>query len=94
MPCLGECSVRALVVGSRSLRWSCTADVYASPVIAGKLVYVADRDSGDLVVLSLATGEELDRIHAGELTHFPSQVVDGGMVFVPTLTGVTAFTGS
>jgi outer membrane protein assembly factor BamB len=94
MPCLGEGSVRALVVGSRSLRWSWTADVYASPVIAGKLAYVADRDSGDLVVLSLATGEELDRIHAGELTHFPSQVVDGGMVFVPTLTGVTAFTGS
>jgi hypothetical protein len=36
----------------------------------------------------------LQRLHAGELTHFPSEVVDGGRVFVPTLSGITAFRGS
>ena len=62
--------------------------------MAGSRVYVADRGSGDLVVLSLATGTVLDRRHAGPLTHFPSQVVSGDWVFVPTTDGVTAFLGS
>jgi hypothetical protein len=56
-------------------------------------VYVADRGSGDLVVLRVDTGRTLQRIHAGDLTHFPSVTVDGGFVFVPTLSGVTAFHG-
>ena len=62
-------------------------------MIAGSRVYVADRDSGDLVVLRLDDGTVVQRIHAGSLTHFPSQVVDGGFVFVPTLGGITAFHG-
>jgi len=44
-------------------------------------------------VLRLDNGHRVQRIHAGNLTHFPSQVVDGGFVFVPTLSGVTAFHG-
>ena len=62
-------------------------------MIAGNKVYVADRDSGDLNVLRLSNGSVVQKIHAGDLTHFPSEVVDGGYVFVPTLTGVTAFRG-
>jgi len=94
MPCLFEHQVRALRVGSRSLRWAWTASgLYGSPVIAGNRVYVADRDSGDLFVLRLDNGHQVQRIHAGNLTHFPSEVVDGGFVFVPTLGGVTAFHG-
>ena len=61
--------------------------------MAGDRVYVADRDSGDLVVLSLKTGKQLWRGAAGPLPHFPSQVVSGDWVFVPTLDGVTAFRG-
>jgi outer membrane protein assembly factor BamB len=95
MPCKGERTIRALTVGASSLTWSWTAsDLYSSPVIAGNLVYVADQETGDLVVLSLATGAVHQRIHAGSLTHFPSEVVSGDWVFIPTLTGVTAFTGS
>ncbi len=56
-------------------------------------MYVADRDSGDLLVLRLSDGSLVQRLHAGSLTHFPSEVVDGGFVFVPTLDGVTAFRG-
>jgi outer membrane protein assembly factor BamB len=94
MPCLFSHQIRALEVGSSSLRWAWTADgLYGSPIIAGPRVYVADRESGDLVVLDLADGSVVQRIHAGSLTHFPSSVVDGGYVFVPTLTGVTAFHG-
>jgi outer membrane protein assembly factor BamB len=95
MPCKGQTAIRALVVGRHSLRWRWTAsNTYASPVIAGHRVYAADETSGDLVVLGMAHGRELQRIHAGSLPHFPSEVVDGGWVFVPTLTGITAFRGS
>ena len=94
MPCLFSNQIRALAVGSSSLHWAWTADgLYGSPIIAGPRVYVADRESGDLFVLDLSDGSLVQRIHAGSLTHFPSSVVDGGYVFVPTLTGVTAFHG-
>jgi outer membrane protein assembly factor BamB len=95
MPCKGQNSIRALQVGTSSLRWSWTRpNVYGSPVVAGSRVYVADRNSGDLVVLSLKTGAIMGRHHAGPLQHFPSEVVAGDWVFVTTLTGVTAFLGS
>ena len=95
MPCLGQDSVRALRVGARSLTWAWTApNLYSSPVVAGHRVYVSDRDSGDLVVLRLSDGSEVERHHAGSLPHFPSSVVSGDWVFVPTLDGVTAFRGS
>jgi outer membrane protein assembly factor BamB len=94
MPCLFEHRIRALRVGKSSLHWAWTArGLYGSPVIAGQRVYVSDRDTGDLFVLRLDNGHRVQRIHAGNLTHFPSQVVDGGFVFVPTLSGITAFHG-
>jgi outer membrane protein assembly factor BamB len=93
MPCLGEGQTRALRVGKSSLHWRWSANVFGAPVIAGPRAYVADRDSGDLAVLRLGTGHVIQRIHAGDLTHFPSEVVDGGYVFVPTLTGIAAFHG-
>jgi outer membrane protein assembly factor BamB len=95
MPCKGQDAIRALAVGRSSLKWTWTANgVYASPVIAGQRVYAADEGSGDLVVLALSSGKVLQRIHAGSLPHFPSEAVDGGRVFVPTLSGITAFIGS
>ncbi len=93
MPCLGEGQVRELRVTKSGLQWGWSADVYGAPVIAGPRVYVSDRDSGDLVVLRLSDGSVVQRIAAGAHTHFPSAVVDGGFVFVPTLTGVRAFRG-
>ena len=93
LPCLGEHQVRALRVGRRSLHWLWSAGVYGSPVIAGNEVYVTDRDTGDLVVLRLADGTEVQRLHVGSVTHFPSQTISGDYVFVPTLTGITAFQG-
>jgi hypothetical protein len=77
------------------LRWGWTREgLYSSPVVAAGRVYVADERSGDLVVLGLAHGHVLGRHHAGPMPHFPSQVVSGDWVFVPTLDGVTAFRGS
>ncbi|HET8605091.1 MAG TPA: PQQ-binding-like beta-propeller repeat protein [Marmoricola sp.] len=95
LPCKGEYAIRALHVGTASLSWGWRrSGVYSSPVVAGRRVYVADEHSGDLVVLGLARGRVLARYHAGPLPHFPSQVVSGPWVFVPTLRGVTAFRGS
>jgi outer membrane protein assembly factor BamB len=94
MPCKGETSIRALRVGASSLSWSWTrSGVYGSPVIAGTHVYAADEGSGDLVVLRLSDGAIVQRRHVGELAHFPSQVVSGDWVFVPTMHGVSAFRG-
>jgi hypothetical protein len=95
MPCKGQYALRALHVGASSLRWGWTrAGVYSSPVVAGRRVYAADQRSGDLVVLSLRDGHVVSRHHAGPMPHFPSEVVSGDWVFVPTLDGVTAFSGS
>jgi outer membrane protein assembly factor BamB len=92
MPCLGENAVRELHVTKRHISFGWTASgVYSSPVTAGQRVYVADRNSGDLVVLRRGNGNEIQRLHAGNLTHFPSATISGGMVFVPTLDGITAF---
>jgi outer membrane protein assembly factor BamB len=93
MPCLGEGQVRKLKVTRSGLHWGWSADAFGAPVIAGSRVYVSDRDSGDLIVLRLSDGSVVQRIAAGSHTHFPSAVVDGGFVFVPTLTGITAFRG-
>jgi outer membrane protein assembly factor BamB len=92
MPCLGENAIKQLHVTRRHIRFGWTAGgVYSSPVIAGRRAYAADRNSGDLVVLRLRHGTQIQRLHAGTLTHFPSATISGGMVFVPTLDGVTAF---
>jgi hypothetical protein len=94
LPCRGQNEIRALRVGPASLRWGWTAQgVYASPVVAGRKVYVADAHSGELVVLRLRDGKVLRRLPAGPMPHFPSQIVSGNWVFVPTLQGVTAFQG-
>jgi outer membrane protein assembly factor BamB len=94
LPCLGENAIRELHVRRHHIGFGWTASgVYSSPVVAGKRVYVADSNSGDLVVLRLGNGNEAQRLHAGTLTHFPSATITGGMVFVPTLDGITAFRG-
>jgi YVTN family beta-propeller protein len=92
MPC--HDGIRALRVGKRSLHWLWSTGFYGSAVIAGKRVYVADLNSGDLKVLSLATGHEVASVSVGSYTHFPSEVVDGNRIFVPTLSGITAIRGS
>ncbi|MGH3509148.1 MAG: PQQ-binding-like beta-propeller repeat protein [Nocardioidaceae bacterium] len=95
MPCKGNDSIRQLKVAASSMHWGWTAsNLSGSPVVAGGYAYVADADSGDLVVLRLGNGSVAGRAAAGSLTHFPSATISGPMIFVPTLTGVTAFTGS
>jgi outer membrane protein assembly factor BamB len=94
MPCLGSGQIRALRVGPRSLRWAWSAsNIIGSPVIAGDRVYVTGRNTGELFVLRLADGHLIQRIRVGDLPNFPSEVVDGGYVFVGTLRGISAFHG-
>lgn len=94
MPCKGENAIRALRVTRTGLSWAWTrSGVYSSPTIAGQRVYAADQRTGDLVILNLGNGAVVGRRPAGSLPHFPSQIISGNYVFVPTLTGVTAFQG-
>jgi outer membrane protein assembly factor BamB len=94
LPCRKENAIRALRVGRSSLHWRWTArGVYSSPVVAGTKVYAADANSGALVVLRLRDGKVVRRLAAGPMPHFPSQIVCGNWVFVPTLQGVVAFRG-
>jgi hypothetical protein len=96
LPCKsGDSGLLALTVGKHSLhtKWR-TGGIYGSPIVAGQRVYVADLNSGDLKVLSLRTGHVVASISVGALSHFPSEVVDGNHVFVPTLAGITAIRGS
>ena len=94
MPCLGEDQIRALHVGRSKLHWTWSANgVFGRPdhrrpprVRRGSLLGRPGR-------AATSSGRVVQRIHAGDLTHFPSSVVDGGYVFVPTLTGITAFRG-
>jgi YVTN family beta-propeller protein len=88
-------SVMAVRVRGHKLhrRWNAKG-IYGAPIIAGKRVYVADPESGDLKVLSLRTGHVVASIGVGSLPTFPSEVVDGNHVFVPTTSGITAVRGS
>jgi hypothetical protein len=88
-------SMLAVTVGKRSLhhKWQANG-VYGSPVIAGKKVYLADFGTGTLKTLSLKTGHVIDSVSVGSLPTFPSEVVDGNHIFVPTLDGITALRGS
>jgi outer membrane protein assembly factor BamB len=89
-------SILAVTVKGSSLhtKWD-TSGLYGSPVIAGDRVFVADLNSSSLKVLSLATGHIVATIGLGaSLPTFPSEVVDGNHVFVPTLSGITAIRGS
>jgi outer membrane protein assembly factor BamB len=90
--------VKALVVTKHSMHWTWSSSVYGSPVIAGSRVFLAngptDGQAGTLTVLSLKTGHTETSISVGPLTHFPSQIVVGNRIFVPTLTGISAVRGS
>jgi outer membrane protein assembly factor BamB len=93
MPCRE--GIRLLSVGKRSMHWRWSASgIYGSPVVAGKKVYVDDANSGALKVLSLRNGHVLSSHAVGGPTHFTSVVVDGNHVFVPSMSGITAFHGS
>jgi outer membrane protein assembly factor BamB len=99
MPCLYSDQVRALHVGRHSLHWLWSAAGYASPVVAGHKVLVADLNSNRLEVLSLGTGHLLGSIGIGPLAAggghvFPSETVVGNSVYVGTMTGVSAVSGS
>jgi DNA-binding beta-propeller fold protein YncE len=93
MPCRE--GIRSLSVGTTSLRWGWSASgIYGSPVVAGKRLYVVDANSRSLKVLSLSSGRVLSSRAVGRLASFTSLVVDGNHIFVPTMSGITAFHGS
>jgi outer membrane protein assembly factor BamB len=74
--------------------WRGPADGWGSPVVGGGVVWVAGPDSGMLYELDPATGRVLQQIRvAGALPHFVSPSLDGRLVLIGTMTGVTAVSG-
>jgi len=99
MPCLYSRQVRALRVGKHSLRWLWSTSAYSSPIVAGSKVLVADLDSNTLKVLSLSNGHVIASIGIGPLSGgsghvFPSETVVGDSIYVGTMTGLSAISGS
>jgi polyvinyl alcohol dehydrogenase (cytochrome) len=78
-----------------TVRWRGPANVWGSPVLGGGAVWVASPDTGSLYELSPATGAIRQQISlGGQLPHFVSPSLSGGLVLVGTLTGVTAVSGA
>jgi outer membrane protein assembly factor BamB len=75
--------------------WRGPADGWGSPVVGGGAVWVAGPDSGMLYELDPATGGVRQQIRvAGTLPHFVSPSLDGRLLLIGTMTGVTAVAGA
>jgi hypothetical protein len=91
LPCLGENAIKELHVTRNHIRFGWTAHgIYGSPVIAGHRVYVADRNTRDVVVLRLRNGEVVQRHTCCSPTHFPSLMISGGVAFFGSARGISA----
>ena len=95
MPCKGQTSIRALTVG---LALPHLVVDRTEPVLLTRHCWTsASTWPTRAVATSSSCAFPTDSCCSGSmpasLPHFPSEVVDGGHVFVPTLTGVTAFVG-
>ncbi len=79
-------------VGSATLSrgWKAPATIAGSPVVGGGAVWSVDASGGRLYALDEATGDVVAEADVGVTSRFASPVLTGGLVLVPTLTGVTA----
>jgi outer membrane protein assembly factor BamB len=96
IPC-AEGGMAAVDTAGGRLRvlWRGPASAAGSPVIGGGAVWVTGIDSGTLYELDPSTGQVRQQIGLGSaLPHFASPSLSGDLVFVGTLSGVTAVRGA
>jgi outer membrane protein assembly factor BamB len=81
-------------VGSTTLRrdWKAPANIAGSPVVGHGAVWSVDASGGRLYALDEDTGGVIAEAHVGTTSRFASPVLTGGIVLVPTLSGVSALT--
>jgi polyvinyl alcohol dehydrogenase (cytochrome) len=95
MPCTSGLVAVDTANDQLRIRWRGPASVSGSPVLGGGAVWVASPDAGTLYELAPGTGMVRQQINlGGQLPHFASPSLSGGLLLVGTLTGVTAVTGA
>ena len=95
VPCLTGGLAAVSTAGNRvTVLWRGPAAGWGSPVVGGGAVWVAGPDSGELYELNPATGVVRQQIKVADaLPHFVSPSLDGQLVLIGTMTGVTAVSG-
>ena len=73
--------------------WRAPAAVTGSPVIGAGLVWALDPGAGVLYALGEGSGRVFSRIAVGSTVRFATPALSGGLVLVPTRTGITAVSG-
>jgi hypothetical protein len=93
VPCSeGVQQIRSDGRGDFTLGWR-ASDVPGSPVIGGNTVYSLDRRSG-LNALDASTGKLRVKVQVGETSRFASPTLYQNRIFIGTMSGVVAVSGS
>jgi len=93
VPCNeGVQQLRLTSAGDFTLGWR-AAETPGSPVVGGNTVYSLDR-RGALVALEIGTGRVRAKVQVGETSRFATPMLYQNRIFVGTMTGVAAVTGS
>ena len=79
---------------SSPLSWKAPSNLTGSPVVGGGAVFVLDPSGGTLSALREYNGHLLSRVSVGMTTRFATPALSGSMLFVPTLTGISAVGGA
>ncbi|MFL5758742.1 MAG: PQQ-binding-like beta-propeller repeat protein [Thermomicrobiales bacterium] len=76
-----------------TLGWQASGGVDGSPVVGGQTVY-ATGSGGTLYALNLEDGSVRAQVEVGTVSRFATPTLAGGRIFLGTMTGVVALTGS
>ena len=93
VPCTD--GIRQVVIspgGQIAVGWHAHSQVTGSPVIGGHTVYSLDPNGGTLYALSMQDGSTVTSLPVGATSRFATPTLFAGMVFVGTMSGVTAVT--
>jgi outer membrane protein assembly factor BamB len=95
VPCTDGLRQLRLVAGPRLVAgWHAPIQVTGSPVVGGQTVYSLDPTGGTLYALDAATGAVRATLAVGATSRFATPSLSRGRIFVGTLAGVVAVTGS
>jgi outer membrane protein assembly factor BamB len=72
--------------------WHADGQITGSPVIGGRTVYSLDPNGGTLYALNMQDGSTVTSLPVGGTSRFATPTLSAGMVFVGTMSGVTAVT--
>lgn len=92
IPCTD--GLRQVIVGpgaSFTPGWHASSEITGSPIVGGATVYSVNPD-GTLYALDAATGTVKTTASVGAVSRFATPTLSGNLIFVGTLSGVTAVT--